>query len=532
MVSRIACVGGGPAGLFFSTLVKQADPAVEVTVFERNRAEDTFGFGVVFSDATLTAIHEADPVLLRGLRDHGRHWDQIEVRLKGERVRCGGNGMAAIHRKTLLQLLQQRATEVGVRVRFRTDVLDVDSLSSYDLVVGADGANSMVRPSFADEFEPSVDVAAAKFIWFATSYLFDGLTFVHESGPHGPFAVHGYPISDNLSTFIVETDEASWQAAGLDEFDTSQPPGPSDAKSQWYLESLFAEQIGGNPLVANNSRWGNFRTLRTRSWHTGNVVILGDAAHTAHFSVGSGTKMALEDAVSLASAVLEHREDLAAALGQFENARRPRVERIQNSARPSLSWWENFGRYHEAFEPHQFAFHFLSRSIGRNKLAQRDPAFVDAVERDWKETHGYEPLATPLQLHDYGFPERLVTVRADIDGAIALARHECEHGLTLRRQPGGNGDPWGLWLSAPETEDELPAVYEHLATALDEGPELVAVHGGTELTRTLLAERARLVHHMPLLLVEDDADEDRARTLLLSGRADVVSLGIESGVEA
>lgn len=528
MVSRIACVGGGPAGLFFATLVKQADPTVEVTVFERNRAEDTFGFGVVFSDATLTAIHEADPVLLRGLRDHGKHWDQIEVRLKGARLRCGGNGMAAIHRKTLLQLLQQRASEVGVRVRFSTDVPDMHSLTGYDLVVGADGANSMVRRSFAAELQPSVDVAVAKFIWFATTYLFDGLTFVHERGPHGAFAVHGYPISDKLSTFIVETDEASWRAAGLDEFDTSQPPGPSDAKSQRYLEDLFAEQIDGHPLVANNSRWGNFRTLRTRSWHTGNVAILGDAAHTAHFSVGSGTKMALEDAVSLASAVLEHRDDVPAALERFEVARRPRVERIQNSARPSLSWWENFGRYHDAFEPHQFAFHFLSRSISRDKLARRDPAFVDAVERAWKEVHGSEPLATPLRLAGYTFSERLATVRATPDGATAWTPAGQEHGLALRRQRGNHPAPWGLWLSAPETEDELAAVYEHLATALDDVPALVAVRGGTELTRTLLAEQARLVHQLPVLVVEDGADADRARTLLLSGRADLVSLGIES----
>ena len=532
MVSRIACVGGGPAGLFFATLVKQADPSVEVTVFERNRAEDTFGFGVVFSDATLTAIHAADPVLLRGLRDHGQHWDEIEVRLKGERLRCGGNGMAAIHRKTLLQLLQQRAREVGVDVRFSAEVPDVDSLAGYELIVGADGANSMVRRSFADEFQPSVDVAVAKFIWFATTYLFDGLTFVHEHGPHGAFAVHGYPISDSLSTFIVETDEASWRAAGLDEFDTSQPPGPSDTRSQRYLESLFADQIDGHPLVANNSRWGNFRTLRTRSWHTGNVVILGDAAHTAHFSVGSGTKMALEDAVSLASAVLEHRDDVPAALKQFEDARRPRVERIQNSARPSLSWWENFGRYRDVFAPHQFAFHFLSRSIGRDKLAQRDPGFVDAVERDWKETHGFEPLATPLRLEGYTLSGRLATVRATPDGAAAWTPAGQEHGLALRRQRNDHPGPWGLWLAAPETENELAAVYDQLATALDEGPVLVAVHGGKALTRGLLAEQARLVHHMPVLVVEDGGDEDRARTLLLSGRADVVSLGIESGVSA
>lgn len=185
---RIACVGGGPGGLFLAALVKSADPATEVTVFERNRAEDTFGFGVVFSDATLAGIHQADPVLRDALTHHGVHWDAIEVRLKGERYRCGGNGMAAIARKTLLSLLQQRALEVGVDLRFQTEV-DLDDLGDYDLVVAADGANSRLTEQLTDQLEPVVETAAAKFIWFGTTYRFDGLTFVHERGPDGVFAV-------------------------------------------------------------------------------------------------------------------------------------------------------------------------------------------------------------------------------------------------------------------------------------------------------------------------------------------------------
>ncbi|MGH3735047.1 MAG: FAD-dependent monooxygenase [Micromonosporaceae bacterium] len=378
---RIACVGGGPGGLFFATLIKQAAPAVEVTVFERNRPDDTFGFGVVFSDATLAAIHQADPVLRRGLRDDGRHWDQIEVRLKGHRLRCGGNGMAAITRRTLLALLQRRAAEVGVDLRFSTEIPGLAALADYDLIVAADGSNSRIRGELADAFGPRVEVATAKFIWFGTSYLFDGLTFVHQRGPHGVFAVHGYPISTEASTFIVETDEASWRAAGLDEFDVSQPPGPSDQKTRGYLEKLFAEQIDGSPLLVNNSRWGNFRTWRTRSWRHGKVALLGDAAHAAHFSVGSGTKMAMEDAVALAAALTDHPGDLGAALGAYQRTRQPKVARIQDSARPSLSWWEHFGRYHDAFEPHQFAFHFLSRSIGRDKLGKADPSTYKAYTR-------------------------------------------------------------------------------------------------------------------------------------------------------
>ncbi|MQA63392.1 MAG: 2-polyprenyl-6-methoxyphenol hydroxylase [Actinophytocola sp.] len=508
MVSRIACVGGGPGGLFFATLVKQALPEAEVTVFERNRRDDTFGFGVVFSDATLAAIHEADPVLLRGLRDHGRHWDQIEVRLKGKRLRCGGNGMAAITRKTLLTLLQERAVEVGVDLRFQAEVGGLRDLDGYDLVVAADGANSRIRDELADVFAPSAEVATAKFIWFGTTYMFDGLTFVHEHGPHGTFAVHGYPISDDASTFIVETDEESWRAAGLDEFDTGQPPGPSDEKTRRYLEKLFAQQLDGHPLLTNNSRWGNFRTRRARSWHHGNVALLGDAAHTAHFSVGSGTKMAMEDAVALADAVAATPGDIEAALRAYEQVRMPKVAKIQDSARPSLSWWERFGRYHDAFEPTQFAFHFLSRSIGRAKLAQRDPEFTATAEQAWRVEHGDDPvLDTPLHL----------------DGTRLTGRFLTENpGIAFTTQPPVSGDPWGLLLAAPDAEADLPAAFEELATKLPQRPAIVAVRSGTALTRALLSEQARLVHGVPTVLVEPGADADRAATLVLSGRADAV----------
>jgi 2-polyprenyl-6-methoxyphenol hydroxylase-like FAD-dependent oxidoreductase len=315
---RIAVVGGGPGGLLMAALAKSADPSREVTVFERNRAEDTFGFGVVFSDATLAGIHEADPVLRDALSDHGVHWDPIEVRLRGERLRCAGNGMAAVERRTLLQLMQQRAQAVGVDLKFSEPVEPGDVLAAgYDLVVAADGANSRIRDPLADVFQPSAETATAKFIWLGTTYPFEGLTFVHERGPHGVFAVHGYPIGSGLSTFIVETDERSWRLAGLDEFDVTQPAGPSDEKSHRYLEELFADLLGNHRLLVNNSRWGNFRTRRAAHWthRVGStaVALLGDSAHTAHFSVGSGTKMAMEDAIALVAA-LDAEPDVDAAL--------------------------------------------------------------------------------------------------------------------------------------------------------------------------------------------------------------------------
>jgi len=517
---RIACVGGGPGGLFLAALLRDADPSVSVTVFERNRADDTFGFGVVFSDATLGAIDDADTVLSHGLRDLGRHWDSIEVRLKGERVTCGGNGMAAITRRTLLRLLQQRAAELGAELRFSTELPNLAALDGYDVVVAADGANSRIREELAAHVRPIVDVATAKFIWFGTTYMFDGLTFVHEHGQHGTFAVHGYPISADASTFIVETDEQAWRAAGLDEFDVTQPAGVSDEKSKVYLESLFSRQIDEHALLTNNSRWGNFRTRRLGRWHHGNVVFLGDAAHTAHFSVGSGTKMAMEDAVVLAQALLEHRADHAAAFAQYEAARRPAVERIQGAARPSLSWWEHFGRYHDAFEPLQFAFHFLSRSIGRNKLAQRDAAFIAAVERDWAATHdGHSVLDAPLTVEGARFTSRVLdlgqgaTSVVDADGSA----------LPLLAAPDPAHPLWALYVEAPEDEHTLPDVVAGVRRHAAHRPALVAVHSGTALTRALIAEDARLTLHLPTLLIEPNADADRMHTLVLSGRTDLVA---------
>lgn len=266
---KVACIGAGPGGLFFATLLRRSLPGAEVVVFERNRPDDTFGFGVVFSDATLDAIDNADPVLSEALDKHGRHWDDIEVRVHGARERVGGMGMAAVARKTLLGLLQERARAGGVSTRFQHEVRAPAELDDFDLVVVCDGANSRFRTLFADDFGPTAEVATAKFIWFGTPYMFDGLTFVHQDGPHGVFAAHAYPISDSLSTFIVETDADSWARAGLDAFDPSTPPGTSDEKTKSYLEDLFREQIDGHPLVGNNSRWANFATRRARSWRRG-----------------------------------------------------------------------------------------------------------------------------------------------------------------------------------------------------------------------------------------------------------------------
>lgn len=529
---RIAVVGGGPGGLFAGTLIKRSDPAHQVTVFERNRAEDTFGFGVVFSDATLAGIHAADPVLLTALTEHGVHWDAIEVRLHGERHRCGGNGMAAVERRMLLALLQQQAVGEGVDVRFSAQA-DVDDVAAagYDLVVAADGANSRFREHYRDVFGPGVETATAKFIWLGTTYPFGGLTFVHERGPHGVFAVHGYPIGNGVSTFIVETDEPSWTAAGLDEFDVTQPPGPSDEKSRGYLERLFAGQIDGHPLLVNNSRWGNFRTRRAQRWRhrVGGtaIALLGDAAHTAHFSVGSGTKMAMEDAIALAAAIKSCPDDLDAALAGYEQVRRPQVAKIRDSARPSLSWWEHFGRSHDTLPGWQFAYHFFTRSLTDGKLRRRDPEFVEATHARWKAAHGAMPLDSAFSLPGHAVPGRVVTLERR---AVRVAGDR----LPLIRAAGDEPRPpggvdWALEVVAPQAEADLAPAFEAVARGTAWGAALVAVRGGTPLTRRLLCEQARLGHGTPALLIED-GDADTATTAVLSGRADLVAApGEQSG---
>ena len=512
---KVACIGGGPGGLFFATLFKRARPGAEVVVFERNRPDDTFGFGVVFSDATLDAIDAADPVLSEALGKDGLHWDEIEVRVHGARERVGGMGMSAILRRTLLTLLRDQARAEGVTMQFQHEVRDPQELADFDLVVVCDGANSRFRQMFAEDFGPTAEVADAKFIWFGTTHLFDGLTFVHQDGPHGVFAAHAYPISDSLSTFIVETDAAAWAAAGLDEFDTAAPAGPSDEKSKAYLERLFAEQIDGNPLVGNSSRWANFATRRTATWRRGNWVLLGDAAHTAHFSVGSGTKMAMEDAVALAGALAMHPYDVASALEIYEDKRRPRVQKIQDSARPSLSWWENFGRYVRATDdPLQFAFHFMTRSIPRAKLALRDPGYVERVDAWWYDRHGAAPLDTPFPVGAARLPSRRVTALEDAlvgaDGTrIPMASFT------------GTPSPAGIWVDAPDAETSLVSALDRLREIAGTGVPLIGVRGGTPLTRVLIAEQARLTHALPAAIF-GAYDDDAATTLVLSGRADLV----------
>lgn len=379
---RTAVVGGGPAGLFYALLAKQRMPDHEIVVYERNPPDATFGFGVVFSERTLGGFADADPQLYDAMTAAGVSWEDIEVRRRDGTIRCGGQGFSAISRRKLLRLLQERARAVGVELRFEHEIHS-DEFTDADLVLAADGVNSGLRWLRAAQFRPRMQTGVARFIWFATRQRFDALTFVFVEDEHGAWGVHAYPFEDGTSTFIVETDESTWRRAGLDQT-PDLATGESDLGSLRFCEQLFADHLGDHGLLCNNSKWAQFRTLRCASWVSGNVVLLGDAAHTAHFSVGSGTKMAMEDASALADAIAAA-DTIPEALSHYERLRRPPVDHIQAAARPSLIWWERFGHLADR-DLEQFAFHFLTRSpaVTRDRLRRRDASFVQRVDR-WAE---------------------------------------------------------------------------------------------------------------------------------------------------
>jgi anthraniloyl-CoA monooxygenase len=406
---RIAVIGGGPGGLYFSALAQQLAATTgrqhEITVWERNAADDTFGFGVVFSDETLGGIEHADPGVFARMQREFAIWDDIDVHVKGEVITSGGHGFAAMSRRRLLEILQERCRELGVTLNFRTEAPDVGRLAaSYDLVVAADGLNSPVRQRYADTFRPTLDVRDCRYIWLGTDLVFDAFKFYVRDTPHGVMQIHGYPFDATGSTFIVEMTSEVWRRAGFEAFAEASTgsgraalrPGESDEKSIALIRELFDDILTTHEVMANNSRWISFTTVRNEHWvHTepghGAVVILGDAAHTAHFSIGSGTKLAMEDALALA-ACLHEDPDVATALATYEQERKAVVLSTQRAAQASLEWFENLGQYvHQ--EPTQFAFNIMTRSrrVTYDNLRVRDPEFVARCEA-WYADHATWPL--------------------------------------------------------------------------------------------------------------------------------------------
>ncbi|WP_166970031.1 bifunctional salicylyl-CoA 5-hydroxylase/oxidoreductase [Brevibacterium atlanticum] len=395
---KIAVVGGGPGGLYFSALVKQLRSDVEITVWEQNAASDTFGFGVVFSDETLGGIGNADPVVADYMERHFARWADIDIHYRGEQLTVGGQGFAAMYRKDLLEMLQQRTRELGVDVRFSTRAPDVNELAAdYDLVVAADGLNSLIRRTFADSFKPSLDLRANKYIWLGTSEVFEAFKFFIKETEHGVMQVHGYPFSDQGSTFIVEMHEDVWRRAGFDKTENEVfGPGVNDDYAVNRIREIFAEELEGYELLTNNSKWINFTTVRNQNWVHENIVLLGDAAHTAHFSIGSGTKLAMEDALALAACIFEN-SDLNTALRAYETERRPVVESTQRAAQASLEWFESIGMY-AGQDPVQFAFNLLTRSrrITQENLRLRDPEFAKRVEEHFATSQALAEVAPAM----------------------------------------------------------------------------------------------------------------------------------------
>lgn len=410
---RIHILGGGPAGLYLGILMKKADPDHDIRIWERNPADNTWGWGVVFSDETLGNLEDADREVYQAIRESFAYWDSIHIHYKGERIVSGGHGFCGMSRQTLLQILQARAAELGVQVNYETEIGDdeIEALrEGCDLFVGADGVRSKVRNHYIDRFEPRLDPRKCRYIWLGTHQSFEAFTFSFRENEHGIFQIHAYQFEEDTSTVIVECHEDTWRNAGLDEASTEE--------SIAYCEKLFAEDLGGHSLLSNASHWVQFPTIKLERWHFENVVVIGDAVHTAHFSIGSGTKLAMEDAIELSAALAAH-DDLAEGLAAYEEKHRSWVGRTQKSAQQSLEWFEDVRRYWD-FSPTQFAFSLLTRSrrITHENLRVRDEALVEAADRWYLEHVGQPvppagerpttPMFTPFALREMRLENRVV----------------------------------------------------------------------------------------------------------------------------
>ncbi len=418
---NIVCLGGGPAGLYVALLLKKQHPDFNLTVLERNRADDTFGWGVVFSDSTLFNLERADPESYQQIEANFNHWDDIEVHFKNRTIRSGGHGFCGIGRKKLLNILQQRCLELGVKLEFQRDVMDDEAVArefGADLVIACDGLNSRTRKKYEASFQPDVDTRQCRFVWLGTKQKFAAFTFAFVETEFGWFQAHAYQFDADTSTFIVETPEAVWQAAGLGDMEQSEAIA--------FCERLFADYLGGHSLISNATHlrgsaiWIRFPRVVCKNWlhwleldgRQVPVILMGDAAHTAHFSIGSGTKLALEDAIGMANAFVS--SDLHQILETYVKERSLEVLKIQNAARNSTEWFENVQRY-TALEAEQFAYSLLTRSqrISHENLRLRDKTYLEGMEawfaaRTGLDAKAIPPMFTPFTLRDLKLSNRVV----------------------------------------------------------------------------------------------------------------------------
>lgn len=377
---RITILGAGPAGLYLAYLIKRRRPDTTVTVIEQNPADATFGFGVVFSDRALEFLREDDEATYSAITPHMESWNDITVAHRGERVTIDGVGFSAIGRLKLLQLLQARARSVGVEPVYRRTVKSLDELGDADLVVGTDGVNSLVRRGNEERFGASVRFLSNRFAWFGTGRRFETLTQTFVETDAGSFNAHHYRYAPNLSTFIVEVDGATFARAGFGQMDEEQ--------TRSFCERVFAQALDGNQLISNKSTWRQFPIVHNEHWSVGNCVLVGDALHTAHFSIGSGTRLAMEDAIALDKA-LTHSDDIGAALAAYEATRRPILEKLVSGANGSATWYEHFAE-HMRLAPVDLAMSYITRSgrIDIDRLRRLSPRFVDQFERNRSAANG------------------------------------------------------------------------------------------------------------------------------------------------
>ncbi len=410
---KIDVIGGGPAGLYFAILARKSFPRLDIRVHERNQPDDTFGFGVVFSDQTLDNFERADQESYEAITGRFAYWDDIEIHIHGAVDRIGGNGFCGCSRRTLLLLLQERARALGVELVFRAEIGGLDDVRDADLVVAADGINSKIREDHKQHFEPQTDLRPNFFSWMGSTRTFDAFTFFFKETKHGILIAHCYQYEPDRSTFVFETDPDTFHKAGLDRMDEEQ--------SARFLEAVFAEELAGHKLITNRSLWRRFPMIRNTRWTMdGRVVLLGDAKSTAHFSIGSGTKLAMEDAIALHEALVAEHGDIKAALARFETARREEVEKTQHAADVSLVWFEHVKRFWP-MDPLRFSFGLMTRSksITWDNLELRAPAFIRRVERNFAEEvraagHAVDlekplpPLFQPLRLREMELANRVV----------------------------------------------------------------------------------------------------------------------------